>query len=85
MSLRAGPELGQWLRRSSVLAVCGNVAPPAMLAFHGLAGRPPTCSMPHHHHVCCAVAWTVYGITVTQLGDLTDVVMSLDAGGTVRR
>ena len=31
-----------------------------------------------------AVAWTLYGITVTQLGDLTDVVMTLDAGGTVR-
>ena len=29
------------------------------------------------------VAWTLYGITVTQLGDLTDVVMTLDAGGTV--
>lgn len=33
---------------------------------------------------CRAVAWTVYGITVTQLGDLTNVVMTLDAGGTVR-
>ena len=32
----------------------------------------------------CAVAWTVYGITVTQLGDLTNVIMTLDAGGTVR-
>jgi len=29
------------------------------------------------------VAWTLYGITVTQLGDLTDTVMTLDAGGTV--
>ena len=31
-----------------------------------------------------AVAWTLYGTTVTQLGDLSHVAMTLDAGGTVR-
>ena len=44
-----------------------------------LTPAPPECSMRGR-----AVAWTLYGITVTQLGDLTDTVMTLDAGGTVR-
>jgi hypothetical protein len=52
---------------------------------------PPSCQLQvtsyqklpnSRYYYICPTAWTLYGITVTQLGDLTDVTMTLSAGGT---